>query len=80
MKFITGWNEPDAWPEAEPVQHDDSKEARKSLAYVMREDANDVEDYPPLVQQLREAADEVENGEGEYSAVIGRYHYFVKAV
>lgn len=66
-RFVAGWNMPGYMPDSEPAEFDNAEDARAYIADAMGE--GDIIE-PATIDACR-------NGEGEYGATFGNYHYWV---
>lgn len=65
--YVAGWNMPGYMPDSEPCAFDTDSEARAYIAEAM--DEGDIID-PSAIDACR-------NGDGEYGATFGNWHYWV---
>ena len=74
--FVAGWNMPGYMPDSEPVSFDDADDAREYIAQSMRDFADQTENDADA-KELESAAEDCENGSGEYGQTVAGYQYWV---
>lgn len=76
-RFVAGWNMPGYMPDSEPASFDDADSARGYIADEMELCSDDESTPEDDASELREAAERVRTGSGEYGQTVGAYHYWV---
>lgn len=78
-RYVAGWNRPGYMPDNPPSEFDDVDDARNYVADEMERHKGESGDFgnERNIEVSDAAVDECRNGEGEYGATFGNYHYFV---
>lgn len=77
--YVAGWNMPGYMPDSEPCTFDTDSEARAYLAEEMARHEGESGDFgnERNIEVSPAAIDECRNGDGEYGATFGNWHYWV---